>query len=168
MEQINSGFIKPKLEIIRKPEDRVIKTFFHGSMEPIENFSPEKVGSNIGLGAEGWGFYFTTSEKIAKKYGRVVNKVDLEIGKSDDVFLKWDKILTLNQQELISNKLKESNKSVDKIEKLNGEGVYWTLADILGGAKEASKFLFNLGIDGVKSGEITTVFDENLIKNIKN
>jgi hypothetical protein len=174
---------------------------FHGSPYNFDKFSTSKMGSGIGQQEDGWGIYLTDNKEATKNYGKYIyettlfknkslgeyNFIDLKKPVKKDivtkilkaVYKKYNKdfdIIEFNQYyDYIKDKSlpKVDFNDYDLVEfDYAGYLFYKTLSRILGGDKNASLFLLDNGIDGLKAsfenskGVYRTdyiIFDENAI-----
>jgi hypothetical protein len=74
---------------------------YHVSPHDFDKFDMSKVGSGIGSGTEGYGLYFTDSEKLTKAYGNDMqspHKYQVNINADPSKFLDWDYLPESAQQ----------------------------------------------------------------------
>ena len=88
-------------------EDGTPKVFYHGTNASFNAFSYGKIGDSSGVGILGEGFYFSDSEKFAKKYGETVKKCYLQMSnpyiasESDMYSLDTEKLSSQNYDGVI-------------------------------------------------------------------
>jgi uncharacterized protein YerC len=98
------------------------------------------------------------SKEIKQEKSQLIYKVSLQKGKdqSEYTWLEWDKPLSQKQIDLILNNLPNNPAKRNKVENLknninkNGSELYKMLSDIFNSDKQASLFLLENGIDGIK------------------
>ena len=174
---------------------------FHGSPYNFDKFNTSKMGSGIGQQEDGWGIYLTDNKEATKNYGKYIYETTLFKNKSlaeynfidlkkpvnknivtkivKAVYEKYNKDFDIIEFNQYYDYIKD--KSLPKVDFNDYELVefdyagylfYKTLSRKLGGDKNASLFLLDNGIDGLKrsfensKGVYRTdyvIFDENAI-----
>ena len=174
---------------------------FHGSPYNFDKFNTSKMGSGIGQQEDGWGIYLTDNKEATKNYGKYIYEITLFKNKSlaeynfidlkkpvkkdivtkivKAVYEKYNKDFDIIEFNQYYDYIKD--KSLSKVDFNDYELVefdyagylfYKTLSRKLGGDKNASLFLLDNGIDGLKrsfensKGVYRTdyvIFDENAI-----
>jgi DNA polymerase III sliding clamp (beta) subunit (PCNA family) len=174
---------------------------FHGSPYNFDKFTTSKMGSGIGQQEDGWGIYLTDKKEATKNYGKYIyettlfknkslgeyNFIDLKKPVKKDivtkivkaVYKKYNKDFDIIEFNQYYDYVKD--KSLPKVDfndyeliefDYSGFLFYKTLSRVLGGDKNASLFLLDNGIDGLKrslensKGVFRTdyvIFDENAI-----
>jgi hypothetical protein len=125
---------------------------YHRSPKMFNKFNISNISADGNRQRYGYGLYF--SENIPnKQYGDYIYKVKLFNNKKEYFLLDLKEPV----EEYIVNKIVEAlndyNKKSDEVVEFSYTGFifYKTLSRILGSDKKASSFLFNNGIDGLKS-----------------
>ncbi|MFW5931113.1 MAG: PLxRFG domain-containing protein, partial [Desulfosalsimonas sp.] len=171
---------------------------FHGTphdvmQSPEGRFSTRYMGRGEGAHAFGWGLYFTDVGQVAKYYAqqstekgsRNLYQVSLHKGKdpSEYTWLDWYQPVPDEVTNKIADYIQkkgqadfaESFKKAVKQNNLDGRELYRELAEFRGSEKDASLFLLDAGIDGIRypSGTLSgvkvgegnnyVVFDENAV-----
>ena len=160
--------------------DYEIGGVFHGSPYSFDKFKTETMGTGSGKQIDGWGIYLTDSKDSAKIYGRNIYETTLFKGKDFEeytfidlgnepvkkdivknvvkaLYEKYNKKFDINKFNLYYDYSKD--KSLQKVNfndyelvefDYNGFLFYKTLSRLLKGDKEASLFLLNNGVDGLR------------------
>ena len=168
-------------------------TVYHGSPHIFDEFSADRIGSGEGAQVYGHGLYFAEEKAVANTYrptaaGKIY-KVEIP-DEAMERMLDWDKPLS-DQPDAIRMSLRPFTEDmvgigdVQTIEQLeaehSGEDVYRDMSVMMGGDKEASDYLLELGISGIRyldqqsrmprTGDEATrnvvLFDEKLAKIIR-
>lgn len=130
---------------------------YHGSAKDFEGFSSKNVSQDLSFGS---GIYFTDDKPTAKTYGDNVYSTTLHKGKSPSEYdyLKWEDKPSGTQLQKIRNAEVDGKKvTIPEENDLSGQEIYKEIAKQLGGEKEASAFLLNAGIDGIKFNESSLI-----------
>lgn len=164
-------------------------TFYHGSPWRFDKFDISKVGTGDERDKFGWGLYFTDTEATAIKYAKDLtlskihdkglNVYEVRLSGGVDNFLPWreempDWLVSKLENELIDDGYEtDAGEMTDEIEeygdKWSMESLYDWLSVVVGGRKEASRYLYELGVDGIVSDSVhfegnvyVTFTDENI------
>jgi hypothetical protein len=125
---------------------------YHRSPKKFNRFNISNISADSNKQRYGYGLYF--SDIIPNnQYGDYVYKVKLFKDKKEYVLLDTKEPVEENIVNKIVEALNEYNKKTDEVVEFsyNGFLFYKTLSRILGSDKNASSFLFNNGIDGLKN-----------------
>ena len=125
---------------------------YHRSPKMFHKFNISNISANSNRQRYGYGLYF--SDNIPnKQYGDYLYKVKLFNNKKEYFLLDTNEPVEEHIVNKIIEALNEYNKKSDEIVEFSYSGFlfYKTLSRILGSDKKASTFLFNNGIDGLKS-----------------
>ena len=186
-----------KLKIFEDFHDKEL-VLYHGSPYMFDKFTISKMGSGSGQQIDGWGIYLTNSKQSAEIYGKYIYEITLSKDKDlilidfnkpiekdivykiiKSVYNHYNKDFDTNKFNIYYNYIKDNSSSkidFDDYELIqfdySGFLFYRTLSRILGGDKNASLFLLNNDIIGLKRNISNTridyvIFDETII-NIKN
>jgi len=143
-------------EYISEPID-----VYHGSDRNFDTFDLNKIGSGDGKNIGGWGFYFSDSEEVARRYflkSGFVKEFRLKSGN----YFNLDEYLYENEaQEILSELKRNDDISEDDIEQfqtdfieyisdITNKQVYEWLSYTLKSQKNASLFLKDMGYKGNK------------------
>lgn len=125
---------------------------YHRSPKMFHKFNISNISADSNRQRYGYGLYF--SDNIPnKQYGDYLYKVKLFNNKKEYFLLDTNEPVEEHIVNKIIEALNEYNKKSDEIVEFSYSGFlfYKTLSRILGSDKKASTFLFNNGIDGLKS-----------------
>jgi len=156
---------------------------YHGTDQSFDKFDLEKVGSSDGRSIGGWGIYFSEDAEICQQYITGQGKIkEYELGYGN--FFDLDDMLSsgtgdiilrgLNRKEVDENEIEEfeSDFMNEYLYDTSNKQAYEWLGYVLGGEKEASLFLKDLGYDGNVYKDKTNpeinnyaVYNSNIIRN---
>ena len=149
-------------------------TVYHGTPYNFIKFQNKNIGSGEGSQSFGWGLYFTANKSVAEYYAKMLKK---DVGYVYTVkirnghFFEWYKKLDEGfkrafvqkmhemgydkmpyRRMLVKGKIDTQYLSVEEAVDYfpNGKFFYENVGLLLGGAKEASAFLNELGFCGIK------------------
>jgi len=165
-------------------------TFYHGSPYSFDRFDMNKVGTGDGLNKYGFGLYFADNKDLAAYYATEnfltkdkkhsgMNMFEVQIRGLED-FYNWDESIPEHIYMNIADRLERNGYEDDAQtmrDEFDGYNETWTmnqtydiLRDTVGGDKEATKFLYDLGVNGVISddiqgrGKIFVAFSDDIVK----
>ena len=168
-------------------------TFYHGSPYSFDRFDMNKVGTGDGLNKYGFGLYFADNKDLAAYYATEnflsknkkhsgMNMYEVKIRGLED-FYPWDESIPEHIYMNIADRLQQNGYEDDAQtmrDELDGYNETWTmdqtysiLRDTIGGDKQASEFLYGLGVNGVISddiqgrGKIFVAFSDEIVKMIR-
>jgi hypothetical protein len=128
---------------------------YHGSDRKFDEFDLSKIGSGDGKSTGGWGIYFSDSEEVSQRYyttNGFVREHEIKNGKYfdlDEVITDGERIKNaLNKRDIEEDLIEEFQRDFLDYGDVSNKQFYDWLAYILGGEKEASLFLKDLGYIG--------------------
>lgn len=165
------------------------REFYHGSPHKFDKFDMDKVGSGDGLNKFGFGLYFADHRDTAEYYARELSIEDLKktgfniytVNLLDlDNFYEWDHEIPEDLFLKIADKLEEQGYEDDAEtmrQELDDYQTTWSMGstyeitrDTIGGDKEATTFLNELGISGIiaqspaHEGNVYVAFSDDIVK----
>ena len=156
-----------------------LKTLYHGSGIEFSKFDINKVGTGDKLNKYGYGLYFAENKELADYYanGKYVYEV---VVKGIEDFLPWEESIPSDLYEKLLNALYEKglDKDADEMKQdfedyedyWSLENTYGWLETVLKSRKNASEFLYDLGVNGVVAddihnrGKIYVAFSDDIVK----
>jgi hypothetical protein len=146
---------------------------YHRSSKKFNKFNISNISTDSNKQRYGYGLYFSDNIPI-EEYGDYLYKVKLFKGKKEYDLIDTKKAVEEKIVNKIVKALDDNNKKSDEVIEFsyNGWLFYKTLSRILGGDKQASNFLSNNGVDGLKNNISNNwndyiLFNDNVI-NIEN
>lgn len=136
---------------------------YHADRKFDGNFDMSKIGSGDGKALGGWGLYFSgdieVSQRYTTKHGSlfqcsIKDNYYLNLDESPPSWLVYDISVTLSTFVNEYEVEQFNDEYVEYYYEITGKQLYDWLSSVLGGDKQASLFLLNLGIIG------TTFFDK--------
>jgi hypothetical protein len=128
---------------------------YHGSDRKFDEFDMTKVGTGDGKSMGGWGIYFSDKEEVSQRYYTThgfVREHEIKNGNYfdlDAVIEDGERIKSaLNRQDIDEDVIEEFQSDFLDYGDVSNKQAYDWLAYVLGGEKEASLFLKNLGYIG--------------------
>lgn len=153
---------------------------FHGTDQSFDSFDLNKIGSGDGRSLGGWGIYFSDNYGVSNQYRTNKGVVKRYRLVSDDFFNLNDNLNTGNPQQILrglrnigvdEDEINEFISDYIEYDETTNYQVYEWLAHVLGGEKQASLFLKNLGYVGNMISDRTNpdatnyiVYDTDIIK----
>ena len=129
---------------------------YHGTDRKFDTFDLNKIGTGDGKNIGGWGIYFSDNENVSNRYylkNGIVKEYSLRDGNYFDLDASaetdgWKIIEGLNKLDMDQNEVDElQNDYIDNYDVTNKQ-VYDWLTYVLGGQRQASLFLKNIGYMG--------------------
>lgn len=127
---------------------------YHGSDRKFDEFDMSKIGSGDGKSLGGWGIYFSDSEQVSQRYSTshgFVREHEIKSGNYfdlDNLNDDGDRIKrALTNRDIDEDVIEEFQRDFIEYDVTNKQ-IYDWLSYILGGEKEASLFLKDLGYIG--------------------
>ncbi|MFW6219269.1 MAG: hypothetical protein ACOC33_00245 [bacterium] len=160
---------------------------YHGSAKEFDKFDISRVGSGMDIKKFGFGLYFAENKETAlyyakelsigsdKKTGFNLYKVELRGN-----YFDWEQEMPQFAYDSTIEELRDMGKDENAdelVEDFESYGDLWSIRSlyewltyVVGGEREASEFLFNIGIDGVigqspiHEGDVYVAFNDENIK----
>lgn len=159
--------------------EAVDQYYYHGSLQSFDSFDISKIKSGDGLNKYGTGIYFTDSEDLANYYANNRGYIYQVRLRNINDYYDWESDIG-NIYDSVIRELRNIDKD-DSAEEIVSDyesyGDYWTmnqlydwLTAVIGSEVESSKFLYDIGVSGIKAkdlhdrGNIFVTFNTDDIK----